>query len=291
MSKRAATLVLLIGFCCARHAAAHEFWVQPDQFWLTAPAALSVTLQVGDSRSRQQSPIPPQRITRFEAIGPTGDSVDMRGGAARVAKSGAYLLALETDNAAHSRQSAARFNEYLESEGLTPALEYRTRTHQMHVDGFERYSRAAKSIVLVGRHNRQVQRQVTQPLGLKLEIVPQVSPYAEPQPLRLPVRVLYEGQPLSGALVKLMNLAEDLTGANESVTDDAGLASFSMPTRGSWLVSVVWTRRLDDAADADYETTFSSLTFGFPMELPRVPAAPSARTARSDAQRRDTASP
>ena len=161
----------------------------------------------------------------------------------------------------------------------------------MHVDGFERYSRAAKSIVLVGRHNRQVQRHVTQPLGLKLEIVPQVSPYAEPQPLRLPVRVLYEGRPLSGALVKLMNLAEDLTGANESVTDDAGLASFSMPTRGSWLVSVVWTRRLDDAADADYETTFSSLTFGFPMELPRVPAAPSARTARSDAQRRDTASP
>ena len=182
MSNRAATLVLLIGFCCARDAAAHEFWVQPDQFWLTAPAALSVTLQVGDSRSRQQSPIPPQRITRFEAIGPTGDSVDMRGGAARVAKSGAYLLALETDNAAHSRQSAARFNEYLESEGLTPALEYRTRTHQMHVDGFERYSRAAKSIVLVGRHNRQVQRHVTQPLGLKLEIVPQVSPYAEPQP-------------------------------------------------------------------------------------------------------------
>jgi hypothetical protein len=50
------------------------------------------------------------------------------------------------------------------------------------------------------------------------------------------------------------------------VTDDAGVASFSMPTRGSWLVSVVWTRRLADAADADYETTFSSLTFGFPEE-------------------------
>jgi uncharacterized GH25 family protein len=128
-------------------------------------------------------------------------------------------------------------------------------------------------------------------LGLKLEIVPQVSPYADPQPVRLPVRVLYEGRPLAGALVKLMDLAEDLTGANESVTDDAGMASFSMPTRGSWLVSVVWTRRLDDAADADYETTFSSLTFGFPMAPPRVPAAPSARTARWDAPRRDTASP
>jgi len=266
MSNRAAVLVLLIGICLARDGAAHEFWVQPGEFWLAPPAALSVTLQVGDSRSRQESPIPPQRITRFEAIGPTGAAVDMRGGSARLEKPGAYLVALETDTGAYSRQSAARFNEYLEAEGLTPALQYRTRTHQMHVDGFERYSRTAKSIVLVGRHSRQAQRHVTQPLGFKLEIVPQVSPYAEPQPAQLPVRVLYEGRPLTGALVKLMNLEQDLTGANQTLTDDAGMASFSMPTHGKWLVSVVWTRRLADGDDADYETTFASLTFGFPGE-------------------------
>jgi uncharacterized GH25 family protein len=263
---RAASVGLLIGICCARHASAHEFWVQPNAFWLPPPASLSVSLQVGDSRSRQQSPIPPQRITRLEAIGPTGDSVDMRGGSARLTRPGAYLVALETDTGAYSRQSAARFNDYLEAEGLTPALAYRTRTHQMHVDGFERYSRSAKSIVLVGRHSRQAQRHVTQPLGFKLEIVPQVSPYAEPQPVQLPVRVLYEGRPLAGALVKLMNLAQDLTGANQTLTDDTGMASFTMPTHGNWLVSVVWTRRLADGDDADYETTFASLTFGFPEE-------------------------
>lgn len=278
MSSRGAALVLLIGVCCARTGAAHEFWVQPNEFWLMPRTELSLTLQVGDSQLRQQSPIPPQRITRFEAIGPTGDSVDMRSGAARLDKPGAYLVALETDTAAHSRQSAARFNEYLEAQGLTPALQYRMRTHQMHVDGFERYSRTAKSIVLVGRHSRQAQRHVTEPLGLKLEIVPQVSPYAEPQPTRLPVRILYDGRPLVGALVKLMNLEQDLAAANESLTDDGGMASFSMPTRGSWLVSVVWTRRLADAADADYETTFASLTFGFPEKReedlsPRSPRA------------------
>src|SRR5215510_5679964 len=100
MSTRITGLVLLMGICYARVATAHEFWVQPSEFWLTPPAALSVTLQVGDSRSRQESPIPPQRITRFEAIGPTGATVDMRSGAARLDKSGAYLVALETDNAA-----------------------------------------------------------------------------------------------------------------------------------------------------------------------------------------------
>jgi len=276
MTRRAAMLVLLIGVCCARDGAAHEFWVQPQQFWLMPRAELTVSLQVGDSRSRQQSPIPPHRITRFEAIGPTGDSVDLRGGAARLDKPGAYLVALETDNAAYSQQSAARFNEYIQAEGLRPAIEYRMRTHEMHADGFERYSRTAKSIVLVGLHSRQAQRHVTQPLGLKLEIVPQVSPYAEPQPTRFPVRVLYDGRALPGALVKLMNLEQDLTAANESLTDDTGVASFSMPTRGSWLVSVVWTRRLADSADADYETTFASLTFGFPRgeTLAKTPRSP-----------------
>ena len=52
---------------------------------------------------------------------------------------------------------------------------------------------------------------------------------------------------------------------DESVTDGAGIASFSMPTGGSWLDERhLDDRRLDDAADADYETTFSSLTFGVP---------------------------
>jgi uncharacterized GH25 family protein len=291
MSSRAAMLVLLIGLCCARDGAAHEFWVQPKEFWLMPRTELSVSLQVGDSISRQQSPIPPQRITRYEAIGPTGNALDMRGGAARLDKPGAYVVALETDNAAYSRQSAARFNEYIQAEGLRPAIEYRMRTHQMHVDGFERYSRTAKSIVLVGPHSRQAQPHVTQPLGLKLEIVPQVSPYAEPQPTRFPVRVLYDGRPLPGALVKLMNLEQDLAAANQSLTDDDGVASFSMPTRGSWLVSVVWTRRLANAADADYETTFASLTFGFPADRLSATAEPTARTTHSDARRRDTASP
>jgi hypothetical protein len=105
------------------------------------------------------------------------------------------------------------------------------------------------------------------------------------------VRILYDGRALPGALVKLMNLEQDLAAANESLTDDTGGASFSMPTRGNWLVSVVWTRRLADAADADYETTFASLTFGFPADLLSATVAPTARTTHSDARRRDTASP
>ena len=180
-----AALLLLIGLGIAREGHAHEFWVQPNEFQIAPGAVLSLALQVGDGGMRQRSPIPLHRITRFDAIGPNGDAVDVRLSLAATVKRdvvldvpGTYVLALATDNRAYSRQSAERFNAYLETEGLTPALEHRARTHQMHVDGFERYSRAAKSIVLVGPSGAQSQPHVTKPSGLPLEIVPVVNPYS-----------------------------------------------------------------------------------------------------------------
>lgn len=256
--------VTLMAMCFARDAAAHAFWVKPDDFWLNPRAALSCTLEVGDAFTRQPSPIPAQRITRFEAIGPAGAAQDLHNGSVRLADAGAYVVVLETDNRGYSHQSAMRFNDYLEAEGLTPAIDYRTRTHRMHADGFERYSRAAKSIVAVGSRDRQASAEVTTPLGLRLEIVPAINPYATPRPKQFPVRVLYGGKPLAGALIKLMSLDRDLTVTDQQRTNGAGLASFTMPPGGSWLMNVIWTMPLTNASDADYETTFSSLTFGVP---------------------------
>jgi uncharacterized GH25 family protein len=256
-------LLLLIALCFARDGAAHAFWVQPDDFWLNPRAALSWTLQVGDALARQPSPLPADRITRFEAIGPSGAAQDLRAGAIRLGRPGAYLVALETDNRAYSHQSATRFNDYLEAEGLTPALDYRARSHRMHVDGFERYSRAAKSIVAVGPRDRQATVNVARPLGLRLEIVPEINPYVRRRPPQFPVRVLYLGKALP-ALVKLMSLDENLALTDQQRTNVAGVASFAMPPGGRWLMNVIWTMPRTNAADADYETTFSSLTFAVP---------------------------
>jgi uncharacterized GH25 family protein len=263
-------LLICLGF--ARAGAAHEFWVQPSDFWVASRAAISLSLQVGDASSQQRSPISPERITRFEAIGPAGDVKDARGGSLRLADSGAYVVVLETDNRGYSHQSAERFNAYLEAEGLTPAIEYRSRTHQMHVDGFERYSRVAKSLLLVGSRNSPGRDRITRPLGVRLEIVPQVSPYDVPRPAQFPVQVLYEGRPLTGALVKLVSLDRDLDVADQRRTNVAGVATFAMPASGRWLIDVIWTERLANAPDADYETTFSSLTFGVPSSRSPEPA-------------------
>jgi uncharacterized GH25 family protein len=257
-------------------AMAHDFWLQPTEFWPQPTARTSVTLQLGHGPARQRSPIRANRITRFEAIAPGGTTIDLRGnlhpggraedGELRFQTPGTYVLVLETDNAAQSNLPAIRFNDYAKVEGLTPALQERMRTGRMNADASESYSRRAKAIMQVGPTRTAAQSQVTRPVGLPLEIVPERDPYAEPRGTSLPVRVLYEGRPLAGALVKLTQLEHDAEPFESHLTDRAGRASFTLPASGTWLLNVIWTKPLPRSSETDFETLFSSLSFGFPVE-------------------------
>ena len=254
-------------------AAAHDFWVQPDAYWPAPDALTALTLQVGHGPDRQRSPIPLRRILRFEAIAPDGSAVDLRaglhpGGAAdgafALGQPGTFMLVLQTDDQAMSFLPALRFNDYVEAEGLTPARMLREAARRMDAEGAERYSRVTKAILQIGPAGDAAS--VTRPLGLPLEIVPELDPYAVPRPASLPVRVFYDGQPLAGALVKLTDLEHDAAPLDRQRTDAMGRARFALPTRGSWLLNVVWTRPSPRSEATDFDTCFSSLSFGFPPD-------------------------
>lgn len=248
-------------------AAAHDFWIQPRAFRATAGAEVPLTLQVGDGPDRSRSALPLRRIIRFDVVGPDRAARDAKAslnlggaaadGAVKLAVGGVHVLVLATDAGGRSRLPAAKFEAYLRDEGLTPAIEARAKAGLAGRDGDERYSRAAKALVLAGEGGGEA---ATQAVGLPLEITPLANPYAQPD--WLPVRVTYEGRPLAGALVKLTELADDAKPAAEARTDAGGEAVFAMPAKGDWRLAVVWTKPLGPDEDADFETTFSSLTFG-----------------------------
>jgi uncharacterized GH25 family protein len=269
------TLLILGLLICSRAslASAHDFWLQPSQYWVEQGTRSSITLQVGHGSSRQRSPIPIQRITRFQALTPGGAAVELRGqlrlgeavedGHFTLEQPGVHVLVMQTDDRAQAHLPALRFNDYLKAEGLTPALEQRARLHRMAADGSERYSRCAKAIVQVGPLDPNRQSQVDKPVGLPLEIVLDGNPYAVPPPANLPIRVLYAGRPLQGALVKLTRLEDDASPLEERLTDHQGRTTFTTPGSGTWLLNVIWTKALRPADGADFETVFSSLSFGF----------------------------
>jgi uncharacterized GH25 family protein len=266
-----ALAALSMGVVGTRPGGAHDFWVQPGEYQVMPGLATSVILLVGHGPDRQRSAIPLRRITRFEAVGPRGFRVDFRSslqlggprndGMVVFRQPGTYVLVLQTDARAYSLLPAIRFNDYLRVEGLTPALLFRERTHRTSAEGSETYSRQAKTIIRVGDEPDPAPA-VTQPLGLPLEIVPDVDPWAERCPRELPLHVLYRGRPLAGALVKLTDLEHDANPIEMHLTDEKGRATFSVRELGAWLLNVIWTEVAPASSDADFATTFSSLTFG-----------------------------
>src|SRR5258708_23184844 len=78
MAHRRTALVLRLLVCSrASLIEAHDFWLQPSEYWINPDTLDSMTLQVGHGPFRQRSPIPLRRITRFLAISPNGMALDL----------------------------------------------------------------------------------------------------------------------------------------------------------------------------------------------------------------------
>ena len=263
-------LALVAGTLVSAPLAAHDFWLQPLRFWTAPGAPLPMTFLVGHGAARQRSSIGTDRFSVFRAIGPQG-VVDHKseltlGRAADVApgftQPGTYVVAFSTSNVA-SDLPALRFNDYAKVEGLTLVLQQRAASNATAKAGRELYSRRGKALIQVGALGRQPQPYVTAPIGLGLEIVPLLNPYALGNSRTLPVRVLYQGRPLAGALVKLNNLAADAEPVEKHLTDSNGLTSFAARRSGDWQLNVVWSQPMPKNPQAEFLTTFSSLSFGF----------------------------
>ena len=257
-------------------ASAHDFWLQPSNFWPAPNTTVPTAFMVGHGPDRQVWGAPLDRVVMVRTVGPNRTidrKPDLLAGRAggdltlRFVDPGAQVLLLETARA-ESDLPALRFNDYAKVEGLTAALAVRDRTGRSNMPGRELYSRRAKVLVQVGAPDPKRDAHVTQAVGLSLEIVPEKNPYTLADNERLPVRVMYEGKPLAGALVKLTNLDFDGRPLESHLSDAAGRTSFNVPRVGPWLVNVIWTKPIQGNPKADFDTTFSSLTFGYPRRRP-----------------------
>ncbi len=263
----------LAGLCLmllAVPAQAHDFWIQPSRFQVAPGSALPVTFQVGHGKFRERWSNN-NRILLLGNFYPDGSRRDRRphlrsGGPADLvtsfAPAGLHVLGMQTSYA-FSELPAARFNDYAREEGLALIIVARKRAGKTNTAGRERYSRRAKAMIQVGGQTAANQALGTKAIGLKLEIVPDRNPYALDSSRILPVHVLYKGRRLPNATVKLTNLRSDERPVAIVKTDQMGRARFKVPASGEWLLNVVWGEPVSGDRAADFDTTFSSLTFGY----------------------------
>ena len=163
---------------------------------------------------------------------------------------GGHMFALER-NAAFIELEAAKFEAYLEHEGLDDVVERRREAGESATLGRERYTRYLKLLVRPGE-----EAVYGAEVGHALEIVLRGRPVAGSP---LPFELRFRGAPLPS--VSIDAYAE--SGRHTVVhTDGDGRGRLPAPEAGSWLLRKVHMVRCEDCERADwhsYWTAFSLL--------------------------------
>jgi len=287
MRSRAPTcfLVWISGLACVvlpSVALAHDFWIEPSTFRPIEGAPFEVALRMGERTHGKPYPRVPDRIVRFELVGPParetraeavqGSAGWEPAGIARAERPGLHsVVYLSTPNTIEL--AAAEFDAYLAEKGLDAALAARAALPEPRPRGRERYVRCAKALIAVeprARHRDPQRRSQTPAVGatgaasgLPLELVADASPYAAALPGSLPIRLLYRGRPLAGALV-VASPTNELAAAQSLRSDADGRVEIRLDRAGGWLVTASHMVALHGDATADWQSYWASLTFEVP---------------------------
>lgn len=258
--------LLLLGFLISGPVLAHDFWIEPSTFRPAPGGRVAVGLRVGQNLLGDPVPRDPQRIERFAAISNPGGpreagipGVPGSDPAGWLSPSSPGLLWIVYDSGHDSVQlDSAKFDSYLGEEGLERIRKLRTPANTGPVK--EIYSRCAKSLLSVGDGPGTGFDRV---LGLELELVAEKNPYALKPGEDLPLRLLYKGKPLDGAL--LVAVPKGAPDARASARSDRhGKAALRLDRPGLWLVKAVHMVPAPAGSGAEWESLWASLTFELP---------------------------
>jgi len=259
-------LVAACAFAVAAPLLAHDFWIEPTSFRPEVGSFVGLGLRVGQGFRGDPVPLMPDKVVKFVATSPAGAETRVDGvpgrdpaGRAWVTEPG-YLIVGYRSSPSNLELAADKFEAYLKEEGLEKVSEARARRGESEKPSKEIYSRCAKTLLDAGAAGTVG---FDRTLGLRLELVAEKSPKKVAVPGPMPVRLLYEGKPLAGALVFALNHDEPEKRLSAR-TDGAGRVRFDLPRNGAWLVKAVHMIPAPAQSGADWESLWASLTFEVP---------------------------
>jgi hypothetical protein len=275
LSRARAAATACGAFALAARLAAHDFWIEPSTFRPVPGAEVFVSLRVGQDFRGDPVPRKPALIERFALVGEGGDveidglpGADPAGSFAAPAP-GLVWIAYRSLRTPITLE-ADRFEKYLVEEGLEHVSKERARRGESGKPGREVYSRSVKSLLVSAAEGASGAAGTVapdakvfgRPLGLALEIVSGADP-RRAVPGKLPVKILWNGEPAEGLLVVAMNQASPDRKVRAR-TDARGGATLDLPEAGVWLVKSVRMGPAPAGVDAEWESVWTSLTFEAP---------------------------
>lgn len=264
MSLKIATLLTLSVF--ANSVFAHEYWLEPEKFFLSPGEQTSVRLFVGDGliKDREERPFQKDKTPMFSIYTQNGQK-DLLGTLTEGVfpiyqfsgdSPGNYFLAMER-NWSYITLEPDKFDDYLREDGMEYIVAEREKFGESKKQGRERYGRFVKGLLQVGDKRDDIYKKK---LGFKLELIPNDNPYSKKVGDTVSFQVLFNGKPLANVTVFADNRESQ---TQKMVTDKHGKFSFVLGKSGLWLARLVYMQRCKtDCGEADWESFWSAYTFG-----------------------------
>ncbi len=245
---------------------AHDLWILPGKYRLGVDEVTRVFVNNGDVFPESLTLLGEHRLTEVLSV-TSSDKVpitDFRVDGKsltfdfRSASPGAHVIALGT-RPRTVRMNGEDFEDYLAEEGLSEAAAIRKELGQTGAPAVERYTKWAKAVVDVG-DEPATEGDWALTVGQTLEIVPLSHPNRVHPGGSLKLRVLLEGEPLSG--VRLVG-SRASGPAREIVcsTDESGVADVTVTAPGRWYVRAIHMVRIEGDPEVSWESRWATLSF------------------------------
>lgn len=263
----ALTALVLIGVG-AGPSAAHEFWIDPVDFTPKAGATVPIVHRIGLNFAGDTYPFVRKLSRRFSIVDAQGErpikTIDGDDPAAEVKFSKPGLAIVVYQRVAEPTVFATfdKFEENLKFEGLEWVIDAHRQAGKRMIDIRELYARCAKALVSVGGGDGPAGIN-DRAVGLPLEIIAEQNPYKLKPGDPLPVRVLHNGKPIAGLLVKSFS-RDDKESPRQARTDAEGRALMQVPVAGEVMISAVHMAQPGPKEQVEWSSLWASLTFKRP---------------------------
>ncbi len=230
---------------------AHEFWLQPRKFLYRTGETVSIKFLVGENFEGENWSGNRQNIQELHlyyngvedeleeciADSTTGDSLNLQ-----FFDEGTAMITFNSSNK-FIELDPEKFQAYLEEDGLQNVIEFRKEHRETDSAGREYYQRSVKTILQVGSVKDETYEKET---SLPIDIIPLNHPYLLKKNEELTIRILFNKEPLSRAVVKVWHKLKNKTEKKEYTTDQNGNFSFPVSISGQWMISTVKMIRIQD---------------------------------------------
>ncbi len=260
-------MVFLLFFISSQFLSGHEFWIQPQRFHFKRGETVNLRFRVGENFegenwSGNKSGV--KEIKLFyngmhdELLNLLSDSTNGDSLSMQFYDEGSVMVAYHSTNK-YITLEPEKFLAYLKEDGLSDAIEFREKNNENDSVGREFYQRNVKSLLQIG-----VKKDSTfkKPTGLPLDIIPLRHPYLLKKGQSLPIKVLFQEEPLSNQMVKLWHKKSGKVTMVDYTTNENGMVYVPVSLIGEYMFSTVKMTRIESDS-AQWQSYWGSLTWGY----------------------------